>query len=79
MNDETGQVSLADALAMGTSAHNLILLGDPLQFLFSRNRLNVAVSRTQCVAHVMTSPAARVAGEGVEEIRLMNAVVRLWR
>jgi superfamily I DNA and/or RNA helicase len=29
--DEGGQVSLADALAMGTSARNLILLGDPLQ------------------------------------------------
>src|SRR5207245_1504235 len=29
--DEAGQVSLADALAMGTSAHNVILLGDPLQ------------------------------------------------
>jgi hypothetical protein len=29
--DEAGQVSLADALAMGTSARNLIVLGDPLQ------------------------------------------------
>lgn len=29
--DEAGQVSLADALAMGTAARNLILLGDPLQ------------------------------------------------
>src|SRR2546425_4424062 len=29
--DEAGQVALADALAMGTSARNLILLGDPLQ------------------------------------------------
>ena len=29
--DEAGQVSLADALAMATSARNLILLGDPLQ------------------------------------------------
>jgi uncharacterized protein len=29
--DEAGQVSLADALAMGTSARNVILLGDPLQ------------------------------------------------
>src|SRR5579862_4597047 len=29
--DEAGQVSLADALAMGTCARNLILLGDPLQ------------------------------------------------
>jgi predicted RecB family nuclease len=29
--DEAGQVSLADALAMGTAAENLVLLGDPLQ------------------------------------------------
>ena len=29
--DEAGQVSLADALAIGTSARNLIFLGDPLQ------------------------------------------------
>ncbi|HTV73272.1 MAG TPA: TM0106 family RecB-like putative nuclease [Candidatus Acidoferrales bacterium] len=29
--DEAGQVALADALAMGTSARNLIVLGDPLQ------------------------------------------------
>lgn len=29
--DEAGQVALADALAMGTSAHSLVLLGDPLQ------------------------------------------------
>ncbi len=29
--DEAGQVSLADALAVGTAARNLILLGDPLQ------------------------------------------------
>jgi len=29
--DEAGQVALADALAMGTSARNVILLGDPLQ------------------------------------------------
>ncbi|MBA3347189.1 MAG: TM0106 family RecB-like putative nuclease, partial [Actinobacteria bacterium] len=29
--DEAGQVSLADALALGTSARNLVLLGDPQQ------------------------------------------------
>ena len=29
--DEAGQVALADALAMATSAQNVILLGDPLQ------------------------------------------------
>jgi uncharacterized protein len=29
--DEAGQVSLADALAMGTSARNLVVVGDPLQ------------------------------------------------
>lgn len=31
MIDEAGQVSLANAIAMGTSARNVILLGDPLQ------------------------------------------------
>ena len=29
--DEAGQVALADALAMGTAARNVIMLGDPLQ------------------------------------------------
>jgi uncharacterized protein len=29
--DEAGQVALADALAMGTAARNVVLLGDPLQ------------------------------------------------
>jgi predicted RecB family nuclease len=29
--DEAGQISLADALAMGTSARTLVLLGDPVQ------------------------------------------------
>jgi predicted RecB family nuclease len=29
--DEAGQVSLADVLAMGTAARNLVLVGDPLQ------------------------------------------------
>src|SRR5207253_1341331 len=29
--DEAGQISLADALAMGTAARNIVLLGDPLQ------------------------------------------------
>src|SRR5258705_10962307 len=29
--DEAGQVSLADALALGTSANNIVLLGDPQQ------------------------------------------------
>ena len=29
--DEAGQLALADALAASRSAHNLILLGDPLQ------------------------------------------------
>jgi len=29
--DEAGQISLADAIAIGTSSRNIILLGDPLQ------------------------------------------------
>ena len=34
--DEAGQLSLADALATGTAARNMILLGDPLQLPRSR-------------------------------------------
>ena len=29
--DEAGQISLADALALGTAARNIVLLGDPQQ------------------------------------------------
>ena len=44
-------------------------------FLFSRNRLNVAVSRAQCLAIVVASPPLLTARcNTVEHMRLVNAL-----
>ena len=48
-----------------------------LDFLLSRNRLNVAVSRAQCLAYVVSSPRLlEVDCRTVEHIRLANALCR---
>jgi hypothetical protein len=48
-----------------------------LGFLFSRNRLNVAVSRAKCLAYVVASPRLLEAScRTVEEMRLVNALCR---
>jgi len=48
-----------------------------LEFLFSRNRLNVAVSRAQCVAHVVASPRLLESrARTIEQMRLINALCR---
>jgi uncharacterized protein len=46
-----------------------------LEFLFSRNRLNVAVSRAQCVAVLVCSPELlRVRCRTPDQLRLVNAL-----
>jgi uncharacterized protein len=46
-----------------------------MDFLFSRNRLNVAVSRAQCLAIIVASPALLAARcNTVEQMRLINAL-----
>ena len=48
-----------------------------LDFLMSRNRLNVAVSRAQCLAYVVCSPRLlEVDCRTVEQLRLANALCR---
>ena len=48
-----------------------------LDFLFSRNRLNVAVSRAKCLAYVVASSRLLDAGcRTVEQMRLLNAHCR---
>jgi len=48
-----------------------------LEFLFSRNRFNVAISRAQCLAYVVASPALLVAdAKTPEHMRLVNTVCR---
>jgi hypothetical protein len=46
--------------------------------LFSRNRLNVAISRAQCLAFLVCSPRLLEARCGsIEEMELVNALCRL--
>jgi uncharacterized protein len=46
-----------------------------LEFLFSRNRLNVAVSRARCLAYVVASPRLLEVGcRSVEQLRMANAL-----
>jgi uncharacterized protein len=48
-----------------------------LEFLFSRNRLNVAVSRARCLAYVVASPRLLESrARSVEQMRLINALCR---
>jgi len=51
--DEAGQVSLADALAMGTSARTLVLLGDPLQLAQVRQGIHPTGSGASVLEHLL--------------------------
>jgi uncharacterized protein len=48
-----------------------------LEFLFSRNRLNVAVSRAQCLAILVANPRLLEAPcRTIDQMRLVNALCR---
>jgi hypothetical protein len=48
-----------------------------LEFLFSRNRLNVAVSRAMCLACIVASPRLLESrARTIEQMRLVNALCR---
>jgi uncharacterized protein len=48
-----------------------------LEFLLSRNRLNVAISRAQCLAHLVCSPRLlEVDCRTIDQMRLANALCR---
>jgi superfamily I DNA and/or RNA helicase len=49
-----------------------------LEFLFSRNRLNVAISRAQALAVLVASPKLmEISCRTVDQMRLVNALCRL--
>jgi superfamily I DNA and/or RNA helicase len=49
-----------------------------LQFLLSRNRLNVAISRVRSLAYLVASPKLlEVNANTIPEMRLANALCRL--
>jgi uncharacterized protein len=51
--DEAGQISLADAIAMGTAARTLVLLGDPLQLAQVTQGLHPDGSGASVLEHLL--------------------------
>jgi hypothetical protein len=70
-----GQEAKVVLYSMASSSGEDIPRG--LEFLLSRNRLNVAVSRAQCLAYLVCSPQLlEVDCRTIEEMRLANALCR---
>jgi uncharacterized protein len=63
--DEAGQVSLADALAMGTCARNLVLVGDPQQLDQVIQGTHPAGSGASVLKHLIGSDATIAANRGL--------------
>jgi uncharacterized protein len=55
--DEAGQISLADALALGTAARTLVLLGDPIQLAQVTQGIHPAGSGASVLAHLLEERA----------------------
>jgi len=71
-----GQEAAVVLFSMATSSGEEIPRN--LEFLFSRNRLNVAVSRARCLAVVVASPnLLHVRCRTADQMRLVNALCRL--
>jgi uncharacterized protein len=68
-----GQQCVVSFYSMASSSADDVPRG--LEFLFSRNRLNVAISRAQCLAYLVASPRLLDANcRTVEQMRLANAL-----
>jgi uncharacterized protein len=70
-----GQESVVIFYSMASSSGEDVPRG--LDFLFSRNRLNVAISRARCLAYLVCSPRLlEVNARTIEQMRLANALCR---
>jgi uncharacterized protein len=70
-----GQEALVAIYSMASSSGAEVPRG--LEFLLSRNRLNVAISRAQCLAYLVCSPRLlEVDCRTIEQMRLANALCR---
>ena len=70
-----GQEAKVVLYSMASSSADEIPHG--LEFLFSRNRLNVAISRAQCLAYLVCSPRLLdVNCRTIDQMRLANALCR---
>jgi predicted RecB family nuclease len=63
--DEAGQVSLADALAMGTAARNLVLVGDPLQLAQVLQGTHPEAAGASVLTHLLGEHATIPADRGI--------------
>ena len=63
--DEAGQVSLADAIAMATSARNLLLLGDPMQLAQVSQAQHPGDAGASVLGHLLGSGATVAPERGV--------------
>lgn len=72
--DEAGQLALADALAAANGAHNLILLGDPLQLSQVAQADHPDGSGASVLEHILGEHATIVATDGIfiSETRRMH-------
>jgi uncharacterized protein len=71
-----GQEAMVVFFSMATSSGED--LPRRLEFLFSRNRLNVAISRARCLAVLVASPRLLdVHCRTVEQMRMVNGLCRL--
>jgi predicted RecB family nuclease len=70
-----GQEATVSFFSMASSSGEDVPRG--IDFLFSRNRLNVAVSRARCLAYVVASPRLLDSEcRTVEQMKLVNALCR---
>jgi uncharacterized protein len=63
--DEAGQVALADALAVSSSARNLVLLGDPQQLAHVSQGVHPAGSGLSVLAHLLGDQATVATTHGL--------------
>ncbi|HEY2202140.1 MAG TPA: AAA domain-containing protein, partial [Solirubrobacteraceae bacterium] len=72
--DEAGQISLADALAMGTSARNLILLGDPQQLAQVSQAIHPPGAGSSVLEHLLAENTTipRERGLFIDQTRRMH-------
>jgi uncharacterized protein len=68
-----GQEAAAVLISLATSSHED--LPRNIEFLYSRNRLNVAISRARCLAVIFASPLLlETPCSTIEQMRLVNAL-----
>jgi uncharacterized protein len=68
-----GQESAVVLISMAASSGEYIPRG--IDFLFSRNRLNVAISRARCLSTILASPLLLgIACRSVQQMGLANVV-----